>query len=81
MRRATFQTLTFILRFAILGLAIAFVISLVAPSAIDRLRGNVRGTVGNADSGSTTLAIGHGPVSYGDAVTRAAPAVVNIYAN
>ena len=81
MRRATAQTLAFILRFAILGLAIAFVISLVAPSAIERLRGNVRGadTTGNEDGGGSPLH--RGPVSYGDAVTRAAPAVVNIYAN
>ena len=81
MRRATAQTLAFILRFAILGLAIAFVISLVAPSAIERLRGNVRDadTAGNEDGGG--LPLHRGPVSYGDAVTRAAPAVVNIYAN
>ena len=81
MRRATAQTLAFILRFAILGLAIAFVISLFAPDALERLRGNVRGANPVDAAGSSSLSANRGPVSYGDAVTRAAPAVVNIYAN
>ncbi|HMM66952.1 MAG TPA: trypsin-like peptidase domain-containing protein [Dokdonella sp.] len=80
MRRATTRTLAFILRFAILGLAIAFVLSLLAPALVERLRGP---PVGAASQRGDPAAAAHsqGPVSYADAVTRAAPAVVNIYAN
>ena len=79
MRRAS--TLAFILRFVILGLAIAFVASLFAPGLVDRLRGSSPGTTAarTAESGSASRE--RGPVSYAEAVTRAAPAVVNIYAN
>ena len=79
MRRAS--TLAFIRRFVILGLAIAFVASLFAPGLVDRLRGSSPGTTAarTAESGSASRE--RGPVSYAEAVTRAAPAVVNIYAN
>jgi serine protease DegS/serine protease DegQ len=76
-------TLAFILRFVILGLAIAFVASLFAPHLVDRLRNNGPGpgtsATGVAESDPPQLE--RGPVSYAEAVTRAAPAVVNIYAN
>ncbi len=80
MRRATTRTLAFILRFAILGLAIAFVLSLLAPALVERLRGTSGATTGHRAE-PVASAHGEGPVSYSDAVTRAAPAVVNIYAN
>lgn len=83
MRRSTTQILFFILRFAILGLAIAFLLSLIAPGIGDRLRGETSGGA-HTESGqrvaTSVFAHAEGPVSYSDAVTRAAPAVVSIYA-
>lgn len=75
--------ITFIARWAVIGLAVAFVLSAAAPRVVERLRGSEiaadmmrsRGTSGD------TATTRHGPVSYSDAVARAAPAVVNIYAN
>ncbi|MEZ5461847.1 S1C family serine protease [Dokdonella sp.] len=80
MQRATARTLSFILRFAVLGLAIAFVLTLFAPNLVDRLRGSAPA---QPDAAPAPVAgrYSEGPVSYADAVTRAAPAVVNIYAN
>ena len=84
MRRTTTSTLTFVLRFAIVGLAIAFALSLFAPGMVERLRGETSKTT-HGQSGQTPLrpvsAHTEGPVSYADAVSRAAPAVVSIYAN
>ncbi len=84
MRRSTAPTLNFILRFAILGLAIAFVLSLFAPGMVERMRGEASKTT-HSQSGQTpprpVSAHTEGPVSYADAVSRAAPAVVSIYAN
>ncbi len=71
-------TLTFIARFVILGLALAFVVGLLWPGSGQRLRarfGLSTPTLSNAPSA------GAGPVSYADAVAAAAPSVVNIYAN
>lgn len=70
----------FVARFVILGLAIAFVISLIWPGVGDRLRARVG--LQHADisaAGSTSSQAS--PFSYADAVARAAPSVVNIYAN
>ncbi|NUR23790.1 trypsin-like peptidase domain-containing protein [Frateuria sp.] len=75
--------LAFIARFVILGLALAFVVGLFWPGSGDRLR--QRFGLAHAPEPSAMQAAapapGSGPVSYADAVARAAPAVVNIYAN
>lgn len=85
MRRAAIRTLSFILRFAILGLAIAFVLSIAAPSIVQRLRTPqipLEAAAPPQPAGAPVpVAQSSGPVSYADAVTRASPAVVNIYAN
>lgn len=77
-------TLAFIARFVVLGLAAAFVISLAWPDVGHRLREHfgVAPTT-NTESVSTTPAPTRtgGPISYADAVAKAAPSVVNIYAN
>ena len=75
------RPLLFILQFVIAGLAAAFLISLAWPGAGGHLRDRLHGTVAES---STAVAAGipaSGPASYADAVTRAAPAVVNIYAD
>lgn len=72
----------FIARFVVLGLAIAFVISLIWPGVGDRLR--TRFGLQHAASLTNTAApasSASAPASYADAVARAAPSVVNIYAN
>jgi serine protease DegQ len=75
-------TLAFIIRFAILGLALAFVVSLMFPGSGDRLRARFGLiTAHPAAAATTTAPISSGPVSYADAVAKAAPSVVNIYAN
>jgi serine protease DegQ len=67
--RALSRLLTFILQFVVLGLAVAFVVTrlLPAPPAPVQATGQPQAPAG--------------PVSYAEAVERAAPAVVNIYAN
>lgn len=77
MPRATRGTAAFILRFVVLGLALAFVASIFFPQLVERLRGGARADVASTVAGPRTV----GPVSYADAVARASPAVVNIYAN
>ncbi len=79
MSPATLRILAFIARFAVIGLAAAFVLSVLAPDLVSRLRG----VSNNASRASHTAIVGrtHGPVSYAEAVSRASPAVVNIYAN
>jgi serine protease DegQ len=75
----------FIARFVVLGLALAFVISLIWPSVGDHLR--ARFGVGHASTTASGSAVAlaapviSAPASYADAVTKAAPSVVNIYAN
>ncbi len=64
--------LLFILRFAVVGLALAFVILLVMPELIRR-PGNA------ATPPAPAAAATPGPASYASAVARSAPAVVNIY--
>jgi len=64
----------FLARCVVAGLAAAFVLSVLAPGLVGRLRGTPAG--GTAPRASTA-----GPVSYADAVAHASPSVVNIYAN
>ena len=77
-------TLAFIARFVVLGLAAAFVISLAWPDVGHRLRERF-GVAPTANTESITTAAAPtrtgGPISYADAVAKAAPSVVNIYAN
>lgn len=84
MHSSTVRLLAFIGRFAVLGLALAFVFSLVSPALVERLRGSFArpGAAGTAQPVSAaTNGRSRGPVSYSDAVARASPSVVNIYAN
>jgi serine protease DegS/serine protease DegQ len=77
MSPATLRTLAFIARSVVIGLAAAFLLTVLAPGIVARLRGvpaqmhDVARVGGRAE----------GVVSYADAVSRASPAVVNIYAN
>jgi len=75
--------IAFIAQFVVLGLAVAFTIGLVWPGTGQVLRARL-GFGPTPEASSSTLAtppIASGPASYADAVGRAAPAVVNIYAN
>ncbi|GAB2788276.1 S1C family serine protease [Dyella kyungheensis] len=77
-------TLAFIARFVVLGLAAAFVISLAWPDVGHRLRERFGvAPTANTESVSSASAPARtsGPISYADAVAKAAPSVVNIYAN
>jgi len=73
----------FVARFVILGLAIAFVISLISPTVGDRLRTRFGLQHEHAPVSATSAPapVQPAPFSYADAVARAAPSVVNIYAN
>lgn len=75
-------TLAFIARFVVLGLAVAFVISLAWPNVGNRLRERF-GVSHTTSEQVSAPAPTHesGPISYADAVAKAAPSVVNIYAN
>ena len=73
-------TLVFILRFVILGLALAFVIGLLWPGSRERLRAGFGFRTAPATMAPNANE-DTGPVSYADAVALAAPSVVNIYAN
>jgi serine protease DegS/serine protease DegQ len=69
----------FVARFVILGLAIAFVISLIWPGVGDGLR--ARFGLQHASTPALNTPATPAPFSYADAVAKAAPSVVNIYAN
>lgn len=73
-------TLLFIARFAILGLAMAFVVGLFWPGSGEHLRARF-GLAAPSTQPARQSHAGNGPVSYADAVAAAAPSVVNIYAN
>ena len=73
-------TLLFIARFAVLGLAMAFVVGLFWPGSGERLRERF-GLTAPPTQPAGRSHVGSGPVSYADAVAAAAPSVVNIYAN
>jgi len=76
MSPATLRSLAFVARCAVIGLAAAFLLSVFAPGIVSRLRGDVpQGTR------ASLMPRQQGPVSYAEAVARASPAVVNIYAN
>src|SRR5699024_5901225 len=82
------RTLAFIARFAVIGLAAAFVIGLLWPGASGLLRQHLGlGTPAPATSttadahGNPDASVAAGPASYAAAVNQAAPSVVNIYAN
>ena len=66
------NTFAFVVRCVVIGLAAAFVLSMFAPRWVERLRG----APASVAAGSP-----HAPFSYAEAVARASPAVVNIYAN
>ena len=66
------NTFAFVVRCVVIGLAAAFVLSMFAPRWVERLRG----TPAPVAAGSPQA-----PFSYAEAVARASPAVVNIYAN
>jgi serine protease DegS/serine protease DegQ len=78
MSPATLRTLAFIARCAVIGLAAAFLLSVLAPGVVSRLRG---GPAAMRHAPAFSAGSSQGPVSYADAVARASPAVVNIYAN
>lgn len=88
--KPAFRTLAFVLQFATLGLAIAFIVTRLWPDLPARLRNGGDAAVSTSATAAASPAplqttapagLGSGPVSYADAVARAAPAVVNIYAN
>ncbi len=71
--RSAYRLAAFIARYVIVGLALAFLLNVLAPDTVDRLRGGIRTTAPASPAAA--------PASYARAVARAAPAVVNIYAN
>ncbi|WHZ19614.1 MAG: Outer membrane stress sensor protease DegS [Rhodanobacteraceae bacterium] len=75
------RPLLFILQFVVAGLAAAFLISLAWPGAGDRLRGRLHGKPAAAPPATAAALPASGPASYAEAVAKAAPAVVNIYAD
>ena len=74
-------TFAFIVRFVILGLAVAFVLGLFWPDMGERLRTHFGLSKTATQVTAPVVHSGLGPVSYADAVAVAAPSVVNIYAN
>jgi len=80
--------LAFVARFVVLGLALAFVIGLFWPNVGNRLRSRLGLAAAPAASAAApapapppAVQPAAGPASYADAVARAEPSVVNIYAN
>lgn len=72
------RTLAFLLQSAVIGLAAAFVLTLLIPGIGDKLRARLgfEATL----NGSATATIATAPASsYADAVSRAAPSVVSVY--
>ncbi len=94
MKNAAARTLAFIGKFVVAGLAIAFVVGVFWPDSGQMLRAHFGVQTAPApavsSSAHTSVAVVHkaqpvapaqGPASYSGAVQRAAPSVVNIYAN
>jgi len=73
--KKTTELLDFVLRSMVSGLAIAFLVVYLWPSLLSRSHQAEDPGVQDAQEGSATVA----PLSYADAVNRAAPAVVSIY--
>lgn len=69
------SSLAFLLKAAVAGLAIAFVVLILRPD----LLGQKRPIVEILESQPSESGLGSGPVSYATAVDAAAPAVVNVY--
>ncbi len=72
--------LSHISRSIVLGLALAFVIGMIWPGSRDSLRQHL-GLAGETASPAGAPAPASAPASYADAVAKAEPSVVNIYAN
>ncbi|TDY01127.1 trypsin-like peptidase domain-containing protein [Thiohalophilus thiocyanatoxydans] len=72
------RSLKFILQFAVLGLAVAFIVTYLLPDNALNPGGNPVVEVREAPSREQPVR-NSGPVSYADAVETAAPAVVNIH--
>ncbi|HEY0180485.1 MAG TPA: trypsin-like peptidase domain-containing protein [Dokdonella sp.] len=80
--RTSSNLLAFVARCAVIGLAAAFLLDAFAPRLVERLRGlPARGDARVAHADAEAATSRRGPFSYGEAVKRASPAVVNIYAN
>jgi serine protease DegS/serine protease DegQ len=83
--RHKLRTILFVLQFVVAGLAAAFLISLAWPNLGAHLRDGLHGTrpatSGEAVPAKPESPVASGPSSYAEAVARAAPAVVNIYAD
>src|ERR1700755_2570727 len=75
------RTLAFVARFVVLGLAVAFVVGLFWPGSGAFLRQRFGGNPVPQEAAAPSTGMGSGPASYADAVAKAAPSVVNIYAN
>ena len=75
------RPLLFVLQFVVVGLAAAFLIGQLWPGLGTQLRDVLGSGQTAARAGQAAPGIAPGPASYADAVTRAAPAVVNIYAD
>ncbi|MFZ2236931.1 MAG: trypsin-like peptidase domain-containing protein [Dokdonella sp.] len=80
MRQSLPRLAVFVTRYVIVGLAIAFLLSVFAPWLVDRIR------TGGDNGRSVATETRESPrslrdISYSAAVDRASPAVVNIYAN
>jgi len=70
------RVLGFLLRFAIIGLALAFLVVLIKP---DFLRPRATSAPSAAAASTTATTVATPVASYADAVARSSPAVVNIY--
>jgi len=77
--RRLFSSLAFLARFAVLGLALAFVLLLIRPELAERLRVGLGVATPAPQPVVVAANIGEGPVSYAEAVRRASPSVVSIY--
>lgn len=68
-----YRAFLFVLQFATLGLAVAFVVTRLYPERFAQAAPNAAATAAPSAAGAV------GPVSYAEGVARAAPSVVNIY--
>jgi serine protease DegQ len=72
------STLFFLLKSAVAGLAVAFLVTLLRPEIATGLRTRL-GTEPAAAAPAASRPLPPGPASYADAVQRAAPSVVSVY--
>jgi len=73
------KLIPFIFQFATIGLALAFVLLFMFPSLMPDLQNQDKKPVVEFKQSNPGQHSNTGPVSYADAVERAAPAVVNVY--